>query len=175
MPWPPNRHNSLPCTVRTSKQRTVQSKGWLSANSSMARIYDLWDGSLDQRKVRGLVPCWLSSSSTTTTHRYMQIQWKLRTEGRVRLSYCYLQFLLFDTVKYKWRWWCIILYKCSKTFTKVGFLYKWYISMQIDVSIYLFIYQAMYLSIHTYVYISIHLSIYLSIRIYIFLSIEYYF
>ena len=25
---------------------------------SMARIYDLWDGSLDKCKVRGLVPCW---------------------------------------------------------------------------------------------------------------------
>ena len=24
---------------------------------SMAWIYDLWDGSLDKRKVRGLVPC----------------------------------------------------------------------------------------------------------------------
>ncbi len=35
----------------------MQSKGWLSV-FSMAKINDLWDGSLDKRKVRGLVPCW---------------------------------------------------------------------------------------------------------------------
>ena len=30
MPWPINRRNSLPCTVRTSQTKVVQSKGWLS-------------------------------------------------------------------------------------------------------------------------------------------------
>ena len=54
---------------------------------SMARINDLWNGSLDKRKVRSLVPCgqdgWLSSSSTGTPHRFIQIQithitWKLK-------------------------------------------------------------------------------------------------
>ena len=30
MPWPINRRNSLPCIVRTSQSKVVQSKGWLS-------------------------------------------------------------------------------------------------------------------------------------------------
>ena len=30
MTWPKNRRNSLPCTVRTSETKVVQSKGWLS-------------------------------------------------------------------------------------------------------------------------------------------------
>ncbi len=34
--------------------KVVQSKGWLSVE---ARINDLLDGSMDKRKVRGLVPC----------------------------------------------------------------------------------------------------------------------
>ncbi len=39
--------------------KVVQSKGWLSAIvcCSMAKINDLWDGSMDKRKVRSLVPC----------------------------------------------------------------------------------------------------------------------
>ncbi len=39
--------------------KVIQSKGWLSAivSCSMAKINDLCHGSLDQRKVRGLVPC----------------------------------------------------------------------------------------------------------------------
>ena len=41
------------------KTKMVQSKGWLSAAvcCSMAKINDLWDGSMDKRKVRGLVLC----------------------------------------------------------------------------------------------------------------------
>ncbi len=36
----------------------VQLKGWMSAIvcCSMAKINNLWDGSMDQRKMRGLVP-----------------------------------------------------------------------------------------------------------------------
>ena len=39
--------------------KSVQLKGWLSAIvcCSMAKINDLWDGSMDKRKVRSLVPC----------------------------------------------------------------------------------------------------------------------
>ncbi len=39
--------------------KVVQSKGWLSAIvcCSMAKINDIWDGSMDQRKMSGLVPC----------------------------------------------------------------------------------------------------------------------
>ena len=38
--------------------KVVQSKGWLSAMlRNMARINDPWDGSLNKRKVRGLVSC----------------------------------------------------------------------------------------------------------------------
>ncbi len=54
----PSRRNSLPCRVKTSKQGSCnQMVGCLLG--SMARIYDIWDGSLDKRKVRGLVlvPC----------------------------------------------------------------------------------------------------------------------
>ncbi len=41
------------------RTKVVQSKGWLSGIvcCSMAKINDLWDGSIDQCKVRGLVPC----------------------------------------------------------------------------------------------------------------------
>ncbi len=41
------------------KAKIVQSNGWLSAIvcCSMAKFNDLWDGSMDQRKVSGLVPC----------------------------------------------------------------------------------------------------------------------
>ena len=35
--------------------KVVQSKGWLYA--MQYRIYDLWDGSLDKHKLRGLVTC----------------------------------------------------------------------------------------------------------------------
>ena len=46
----------------------------------MARIYDLWDWSLDQAAQGALVwsllwSGWLSSLSTATTHIYMQIQY----------------------------------------------------------------------------------------------------
>ncbi len=44
------------CTVRTSRERSCnQRTGCLLW--SKARIYDLWDGCLDKRKVRGQVPC----------------------------------------------------------------------------------------------------------------------
>ncbi len=46
---------------------------------SIAMIYDLWDGSLDQRKVCGSGPLswsgWLSSPSTAIPHRYLQIHY----------------------------------------------------------------------------------------------------
>ncbi len=60
--------------------KVVQSKVWLSAIvcCSMAKLNNLWDGSMDQRKVRwsGLLfwSGWLSSSSTTTPpppHRFI--------------------------------------------------------------------------------------------------------
>ena len=48
--------NLLPCTVKTFRQSSCnQRAGCLSC--SKARIYDVWDGSLDKRKVPGLVPC----------------------------------------------------------------------------------------------------------------------
>ena len=51
-----NRHNSLPCTVRTSRQRScIKRVGCLLC--SMAKTYDLCDGSLDKRKMRSLFPC----------------------------------------------------------------------------------------------------------------------
>ena len=30
MPWPINKCNSLPCTVKTSQTKVMKSKGWLS-------------------------------------------------------------------------------------------------------------------------------------------------
>ncbi len=51
----PSIRNSLPCTLRTSRQRSFNQR--ISCLlGSMARIYKLWDGSLDKRKVGGLVP-----------------------------------------------------------------------------------------------------------------------
>ncbi len=51
----PNRCNSLSCIVRTSRQRSCyQRVGCLLC--SMARINDIWDWSLDKRKVRSLIP-----------------------------------------------------------------------------------------------------------------------
>ncbi len=53
----PNRCNSVPCTVRTSRQRSCDRRvGCLLF--SMPRIYDLRNGSLDRHKVRCLVPCY---------------------------------------------------------------------------------------------------------------------
>ncbi len=40
-------------SIKDFQTKVVQSKGWLSL-CSMARIYDLWDGSLDKHKVPGL-------------------------------------------------------------------------------------------------------------------------
>ena len=47
--WPQNRRNSLPCTVRISRQISCNQR----FGCSMARIYDFWDGSLDQCNVCG--------------------------------------------------------------------------------------------------------------------------
>ena len=56
MPCLQNRRNSLPSTVKTSRQWSWnQSVGYLLC--SMARINVLWYGSLDKCRVRGLVPC----------------------------------------------------------------------------------------------------------------------
>ncbi len=51
----PNRHNHEQF-VRTSIQRSCNQRV-VCLLCSIARIYYLWDGSLDKRKVRGLVPC----------------------------------------------------------------------------------------------------------------------
>ncbi len=56
--YAPNRRNSLTYTVRTSRQRSCnQGVGCLLC--SIARIYDLWDGSLNKRnlRTRSLVAC----------------------------------------------------------------------------------------------------------------------
>ena len=54
-------YKTLPQTmhIQDFKTKVMQSKGWLSAIvcCSMAKINDLWDGSMDKRKVRSLVPC----------------------------------------------------------------------------------------------------------------------
>ena len=72
----PNRSNSLPCPVWTSRQRSCnQTVGCLLC--SMAKIYDLWYRSFDKHKVCGLFPFGkygFSSSSTAKRHRY--IQWE---------------------------------------------------------------------------------------------------
>ena len=47
-----NRRNSIPCTVRTSRQRACNQRvGCLLCN--MARINDLWDVSLDIGRAQG--------------------------------------------------------------------------------------------------------------------------
>ena len=52
----PRQVQLITYTVRTFRQRSCnQNVGCLLC--SMAGIYDLLDGSLDKRKVRGLVPC----------------------------------------------------------------------------------------------------------------------
>ncbi len=52
----PNRRNSLPCTVRTSRQGSCNHRvSFLLCK--MASNYDLWDVSLDKCMLRGLVPC----------------------------------------------------------------------------------------------------------------------
>ncbi len=71
----PNMRNSLPCTVRTSKQRSCNKRvGCLLC--SMAMIYDLWYGSLDKRKVRGLVPLLWSGAQVLPhpTHSYILVK-----------------------------------------------------------------------------------------------------
>ena len=49
-----NRRNLLPRTVRTSRQGLCN-QSVCCLLCSMARINNLWDGSLDKRKVHGLV------------------------------------------------------------------------------------------------------------------------
>ncbi len=71
------RRSCLPCTVRPSRQRSCNKRfGCLLC--SIARIYDIWEKSLDPRKVCGSGPLlwtgWLCSSSTASPHRYMQMQ-----------------------------------------------------------------------------------------------------
>ncbi len=74
-----NRRNSLPCTVRTSRPRSCNQRvSWLLC--SMARIYDLWEGSLD--------PC---SAKYATSHRYMQIQYKNRLINHTLISNLFFQ------------------------------------------------------------------------------------
>ena len=52
----PNRRNSLPYTVKTSRKGPCNQRvGCLLC--SMARIDDILDGSSDKRKVRDLVSC----------------------------------------------------------------------------------------------------------------------
>ena len=51
----PSIRKSLPCTLRTTRQRSFNQRVSCLLGS-MARIYNLWDGSLDKRKVGGLVP-----------------------------------------------------------------------------------------------------------------------
>ena len=61
MPWPQNRRNSLPCTVRTSRHRSCSQRVCCLllyvVRCSMAKNNDLWDWSMDKRTVRSLVPC----------------------------------------------------------------------------------------------------------------------
>ncbi len=73
MPWPPktgathyHEQLGLPDKGRAIKGLVVC---W-----SMARINDICDGSMDQRKVRSVSRVWsgwLSSSSTATPHRFI--------------------------------------------------------------------------------------------------------
>ena len=51
----PNRRNSLPCIVWTPDKGCAIKR--LVVCWNMARNNDLWDGSMDKHKVRGLVPC----------------------------------------------------------------------------------------------------------------------
>ena len=68
-----NRCKSLPCTVRTSRQRScIQRVGCLLCSTGM--IFDLCDVSVEQRKVRGSGPLWsgcISSSSTPQIHTFI--------------------------------------------------------------------------------------------------------
>ncbi len=78
MPWPLNRRNSLVCTIRTSRQRSYNQRV-VCLLCSMARIYDLWDSSLDNGQSQGgwsgplLWSGWLWSSSTVTPSIIIQI------------------------------------------------------------------------------------------------------
>ena len=74
------RCNSPPCTVKTFRQKSCnQSAVFYYVLLLGSRIY--LDGSLDQRKVRWSGPVlwlgWLSSSSTATSQRYVQIQYNM--------------------------------------------------------------------------------------------------
>ncbi len=40
-------------------QLRLPDKGISWVRCSMARLYDVWNGSVDQRKVRGMVPGWI--------------------------------------------------------------------------------------------------------------------
>ena len=58
MPWP-KQVQLITMHSYGFQIKVVQSKGWLSAIEccSMAKTNDLWDGSMDQGKVLGLVSC----------------------------------------------------------------------------------------------------------------------
>ncbi len=65
--WALNRGKPLPCTVRTSKQRSYnQQVGYMLC--SMARINELWFESLDKGKVYGFVPCCGKDGYQTPKH-----------------------------------------------------------------------------------------------------------
>ncbi len=94
-----NQRNSLSYTGRTSRHRSCSQKvGCLQC--SIARIYDLWDRSLEKRNVRGFSPLlwsgWQSSSSTATPHRQLHIQWSIPAKA---LVYAYLIICTFDQLK----------------------------------------------------------------------------
>ncbi len=71
--WNALAPNSLPCTVRSSRQKSYNQRvGCLLY--SMARIFDIWNGSLDKRNVCGLVPycCQEMSDISVWYQEYLQ-------------------------------------------------------------------------------------------------------
>ena len=55
MPWPQTGATHYLVQLRLiDKGREIK---WLVVRYVVSRIYDLWDGYLDKRKVCGLVPC----------------------------------------------------------------------------------------------------------------------
>ncbi len=89
MPWPQTGATHLHVQQGLSeKGRAIKGIGCLLC--SMARICDLWNGSLDQRKMFGSGPLlwsrWLTSSSIATPHSYMQIQYNVKSINLVFLN-----------------------------------------------------------------------------------------
>ncbi len=58
MPYCPKQAQLIAMHSQDFQTKVLQSKGWLSVIlcCSTDKVNDLWDGSIDQRKVRGLVP-----------------------------------------------------------------------------------------------------------------------